>query len=164
MESFLTDKKKIMISENYTNIFYSHLALRQNCYKCPYASVSRVADLTIGDFWGIENVDAEFYDKNGVSLVFANSETGKKMLQRIADSVDMREYDVKQCLQPNLQHPTKCPDEYQNFWEFYDKNGFKESVEKYCNFDENGYITIFRLMIKKVKNKFCKLISGCGKY
>lgn len=34
--------------------FLESVIYRENCYTCPYANLKRVADLTIGDFWGIE--------------------------------------------------------------------------------------------------------------
>ena len=55
--------------QDYVNIFYSKCALRPSCHVCPYAAVQRDSDMTIGDFWGIENVLPDFYDVRGNSLV-----------------------------------------------------------------------------------------------
>ena len=82
-------KKRISIvsSENYVNIFYSHLCLRNECYNCPYASTNRVSDITIGDYWGIEKIHPNFDDNKGISLVILNNEKGKKIFQYIKNDI-----------------------------------------------------------------------------
>ena len=43
-------------------IFFSDLCLRPYCYACPYASLHKPADITMGDFWGIDVCLPEFDD------------------------------------------------------------------------------------------------------
>lgn len=63
----------ILSSEFYNNpymqAFLSNLSLRQSCYSCAAKSGKSGADITIGDFWGIENVMSTEDDDKGVSLV-----------------------------------------------------------------------------------------------
>ena len=58
-------------------LFYRHSILRPACYKCPYKG-EYYSDITIADCWGIEKVNNEFNDNQGVSLVIVNSEVGKQ--------------------------------------------------------------------------------------
>lgn len=58
------------------NIFSSWLLDRKSCSNCQYARLGRVADITIGDFWG----DKEAQTK-GVSLVMANNIRGKELVR-----------------------------------------------------------------------------------
>lgn len=55
---------------------------RDNCYNCKYISVNRSADLTIGDYWGIERKHQELLDQldesKGISLIIVNFEKGLK--------------------------------------------------------------------------------------
>ena len=55
--------------------------IRKSCFKCRYASLQRVGDISIGDFWNATKYTKE-YDK-GVSLIFANSAKGKSLLAAI---------------------------------------------------------------------------------
>jgi len=66
----------------YMRAFISGLGLRPSCYACPFRG-KLVADIFLGDFWGIEkampNVDAT----GGISALFACTEKGKNFLADI---------------------------------------------------------------------------------
>lgn len=50
-------KHKTVLSpdnSSYYNFFYECEVLRDSCYKCPYACGTRIGDLTIGDYWGVQ--------------------------------------------------------------------------------------------------------------
>lgn len=49
--------------------FLGDFILRPSCYRCPIKSGKSGADITIGDFWGIENVLPEFDDDRGCGLI-----------------------------------------------------------------------------------------------
>lgn len=75
---------------------------RESCYLCKYASyMKRPADLTIGDFWGIEKIDSTFYDKNGVSLCIVNTEKGKKLLNCIDREIISKITQIKDAILKN---------------------------------------------------------------
>ena len=60
----------------YFTAFNSCLTLRQSCSTCPAKGGRCGSDITLADFWGIENVLPEFSDDKGVSLCLCNSERG----------------------------------------------------------------------------------------
>ena len=62
------------------NAFLSNLSLRPSCYDCPAKSGKSGSDITIADFWGIEDVLPEFDDDKGISLVLSYSEKGGRWL------------------------------------------------------------------------------------
>ena len=53
------------------------------CESCLYQGENRVGDLSIGDFWGIENHDPTWNDGKGTSMVQVNSKKGQKLLDSI---------------------------------------------------------------------------------
>lgn len=66
----------------YWNIWLNHLMNRPSCYKCLYTTPNRVADITLGDLWGVHLYCPELYGNNGgSSLVIANNEKGKEVLE-----------------------------------------------------------------------------------
>lgn len=80
-------KKKIwQSSSSYLYYFTQGWIYRESCYKCKYTCKHRPADITIGDFWGIEKQHPEYLGKNGwdenkgISVVIANTEKGKAFL------------------------------------------------------------------------------------
>lgn len=79
-------KKKILgygEKDIFHQIFSTRLLDRKSCNNCQYSSIERVADITIGDFWG-NGFNNEDYQK-GVSLVIANNEHGQKLLENNND-------------------------------------------------------------------------------
>ena len=68
------------------SIWLQHLMSRPSCYICPFAKAERVADITLGDLWGVHIYCPELYGNNGgASVVFCNSEKGIKIWQDILD-------------------------------------------------------------------------------
>lgn len=66
-----------IFTENpYMNVFLSNLSLCPSCYACPAKSGKSGSDITIADFWGIEDVLPNFDDDKGVSLVLSYSKKG----------------------------------------------------------------------------------------
>ena len=64
----------------FMKLFLTDLILRPSCYQCPARGGKSQSDLTIADFWGIENIIPEYYDERGVGLLMVNSPKGLKML------------------------------------------------------------------------------------
>lgn len=53
--------------------FLSNLYLRPSCYRCSVKCGKICSDITIGDFWGVQNFFPNFDDDKGVSAVIVNS-------------------------------------------------------------------------------------------
>ena len=62
--------------DEFYRLFTGNYILRDSCYSCRYSNMNRVGDITIGDFWNINNVDETFEDSLGVSSVLVNTERG----------------------------------------------------------------------------------------
>ncbi len=74
-------KNKLWL-QSFNNLFSHSMINRLSCGSCPYTNYDRPADLTIGDFWGVEKNYKDFADKLGVSLVLVNSEKGERLFGR----------------------------------------------------------------------------------
>lgn len=129
-----TDKAGRRVVENsYANIFYTDACLRESCYSCNYANTKRPADITVADFWGIENVFPDMDDNTGVSLVLVNSDKGSQIFAKIIENgeVEIRETETRKCLQRNLQIPTPRPSSTEEFWHDYFNYDYRKIVRKY---------------------------------
>lgn len=60
----------------YLALFLANICLRKTCYSCEFKGGNRMADITIGDFWGIEKIYPELYNDRGISLVVVNTDKG----------------------------------------------------------------------------------------
>lgn len=56
--------------------FLSDTILRPSCYTCPAKQGKGHSDITIADFWGINNIDPSFDDDKGCGAIFLNTEKG----------------------------------------------------------------------------------------
>ena len=59
----------VFTDNSYMGAFLSNLSLRPICYNCPSKAGKSRADITIGDFWGVENVLLEMDDDRGMSVL-----------------------------------------------------------------------------------------------
>lgn len=71
----------------YMEAFNASAIFRKCCYQCPYSSIPRVGDCTLGDFWGIGRYGKPFKHDTmkGVSLVLANTEQGEAAIHQLSD-------------------------------------------------------------------------------
>ncbi len=87
----ITDKngKQFIQQENqnaYMKGYLSHLYCRPSCYQCKFKGLERKSDLTLGDFWRIQDFCGTMDDNKGTSLVFVQSNTGKQLLKSLIDA------------------------------------------------------------------------------
>lgn len=70
-------------SNNYTKGYLqTGVYCRPSCYECKFKGYPRIADITLADFWGVENVKKAM-DKNlGLSLVMVNSQKGASFFEK----------------------------------------------------------------------------------
>lgn len=88
----LMNKKKVLVKDRWFNPFWSvwlqHLMSRPSCYKCPFTTQGRVADITLGDLWGVHLYCPELYGNNGgSSLVVCNTEKGREVFEEAQGSM-----------------------------------------------------------------------------
>ena len=124
-----------MLSNLWNRIFFSELTTRKSCGECKYASLRRNGDITIGDFWGIENVDARMMNGKGVSLVLINTEKGERLFSAIKSIITYQEAYTSETEHPNLYHSTKQNPQRDSFMSDYSKFGFWYVINKYFGYN-----------------------------
>lgn len=139
----------------YADWFYGEWSIRKSCYNCPYTQINRNSDITIGDFWGINNVMPEFYDKMGVSLAIIHTELGNDVFNNIKSKIEYRKSNETDCLQPRLVSSAKEPIDRQQFWDDIYTKGFK-----YC---EKHYKEKQPSVFQKIKLKMRKIFKVSAK-
>lgn len=63
---------------DYMNAFLRDMILRPSCYACKSRECRSHSDITIADFWGIQNICPTMDDDKGTGLVLIHTEKGKK--------------------------------------------------------------------------------------
>lgn len=91
MYTLLHNGKKL-IKDRWFNPFWSiwldHLMSRPSCYMCLFTKTERMADISLGDLWGVHLYCPELYGKNGgSSLVVCNTEKGKQIMKKASENM-----------------------------------------------------------------------------
>lgn len=133
-------------------MFFRNVILRPSCHNCPYATMDRQGDVTIGDFWGIDKINPDFMDDKGVSLLIINTEKGKAVLEDIKEKVLLSEQTIEEAKkrQKNLYRPSPKSGRREEFWRDYEKKGIKFVLKKYT---EEGFWVRAKRSIKKMLGK-----------
>jgi coenzyme F420-reducing hydrogenase beta subunit len=117
--SFTDFRKSVRASEDlFYSLFMNNLSLRESCYRCRYASQTRISDITLGDCASIEaypNVSR----KSPVSIVLLNTQVGLSLFNLLADGNYMEALDYELETQKNAQlsRPATRPDGRDNLYE-----------------------------------------------
>lgn len=92
---FYTVNGKEYVGQSYEDPYYSSFlkgrTLRESCYNCHFKGSTRIADITLGDFWGLEKTHPHFPIFNGVNLVLINGEKGVCAFDKIKDQLVFEE-------------------------------------------------------------------------
>jgi len=138
-ENGVKAQKKLWL-KTYNTLFSHKFISRPVCSICPYASLQRPADITIGDCWGIEKHHPKFEDKLGVSLIIINTQKGKKIFEKVKDSLTVIEITEKQALQNALRAPAKPNNNRAGFWKALEREGYEEAAKRYAELNPIGYV------------------------
>jgi len=120
--------------DEYFFTFMKHSALRLACYSCQYAGSRRIGDITLGDFWGLDDSFIKEHDvKNGVNLLLVNTSKGKFLLDSIANRIEYYKRPVSEAVAGNdtLSGPTQKPADYDFISLKYQSVGLFNAVHKY---------------------------------
>lgn len=79
----IESKNKIIELERneYYEAFLKNVTLKKSCGECKFNMLPRQADITIGDFWGINKFNKKYNDEKGTSVILVNNPKGKILLE-----------------------------------------------------------------------------------
>jgi len=121
--------KNDIFSSAFMNVYYSGRITRESCYECKYTSLQRVSDITVSDFWGLENTLPEFEDALGVSMVMVNTEKGKSLFDKTEGQ--KVQADISAAKQPQLHKPCDKPSDREKSKMMYSEQGVYPLIKKY---------------------------------
>lgn len=107
--------KKIYSASNKNDLYYTLFMQgyinRDSCHQCKFAQPKRVADITIGDFWGLGKMgDCNIPDhKDGISVILPITEKGLSLIQETKDKFNIYERPIEEAIQGNSQLKAPSP-------------------------------------------------------
>ncbi len=148
-----TEYSDVVSHDTYMRGFLADLYLRQSCSACKGKGLNRRADITLADFWGIENVVPQMYNEKGTSLVFIHTKKGELLFQGIKDSIIFAQCDVSEAVKYNSAavQSVKAHKKRDRFISEVTAANFEELLNKYLKKN------MLQKIKTKVKNAFIKI-------
>lgn len=117
--------------------FLNNLYLRPSCYSCKFKSVHRISDITLADFWGVENVAPELYDDRGTSLILINSSKGILMFDNINRNLKFLNVDIRKCVKHNISlvKSSNINPNRKKFFDTFEKESFDKLIAKCSHYN-----------------------------
>ncbi len=139
-----------------------NLYIRPSCYQCKYRKIPRIADISVGDFWGIRTVSRQNLFK-GVSAVLINSEKGKDVFENIQEQLKCKSYDLQEVLKGNsaLEKPPAYFEQREKFFDLLYRVPFSKAVRK-CGTKQNNRTEEWRKSIENFINELPYMVMGGG--
>lgn len=136
--------------DDYRRGYHANVFERPSCYECKFKGVPRISDITLGDFWGIGNVDPSLEQNLGTSLVMINSEKGGEYFDIIRDKLVMKEFSLDDIVPGNstaimggkLPYPSGI--DRNEFFKALDEMPFDKCAAKFFPYVSEETITLKR--------------------
>lgn len=159
-----SNEKKIYISKDkdaYMQMFLRDYCLRPSCYECA-AKKSKMSDLTIADFWGINDVASDMNDGMGTSLAIIRTEKGKTIFEKISQRMKLKEVSYEDGVRCNPSEFKSCyrPSQRDTFFDDMQKLSFEELEKKYVSTPIN---LSFKSKVKRKMKNIIKELSNIRK-
>lgn len=140
-------------SDPFMRVFLENLCLRPSCYSCMHDGDNRVADITLADFWGVWDIDKDFYDDKGTSLVIINTQKGQEIFDSINSNMVIKQVDFNNAIKYNPCYNTsvKMPKTRYKFMKNFSKDLFGGGYKKYIKVP-------FKLKIRRGLSKIKRMI------
>jgi coenzyme F420-reducing hydrogenase beta subunit len=107
------------------------LFLRPCCHRCPYTSLSRTGDFTLGDFWGLRPDELCDQQEKGVSLLIVNTAHASHIFDRLP--LGRQPFSPERAVagNPRLASPIAQPGDRAAFFAAYALQPFDQVRQKF---------------------------------
>lgn len=141
------------------------LLLRSSCNNCPFASIPRFENITLGDFWGVPE---SLRDRRGVSVILANTKIGEDVLEVLKETkkIELIEVDYETATRHNPRVATgkrRIPKERDKALADIQSLPFEDFRQKYLKTSNIVILRLYYIVLKILKKipwlrKFLKKI------
>lgn len=130
------DKECKYADDLYLRTYFRRICLRPSCYDCQFKKSNRSSDITLGDFWGIENIMPEMDDGMGTSLVVCNTNKGLDFFSSVLFDLSCQEVDYNRAIEWNPMASLSAKKEYyrKDFYNYLLKHSYLKTLN---HFNEN---------------------------
>ena len=161
-QEFGIKENELFISKD-DDIFFQFFnrcyCLRPSCYQCVAKSDKR-SDITIADYWGIENIIPELNDNKGISLVLIRTDNGNNLFNIVKSGCYYQETSYEDGVRENIAEYMShdYPKQRETFYYDLDNMSIDKLAIKYL------YGPLWKRIGRKIKKfiKYLLLYKFCG--
>lgn len=148
-----SEVKELARDNKYMKIFLSDIALRESCYNCNFKLGNKYSDITLGDFWGINNYYPYMYNNKGVSAIIINTSNGEEIFNDIKGFIEYKDCDIDEIIEgnPSIKISSKKHKKRENFMKELDELTFSKLYKKYYRNSNIGKKIVLKILSKLKK-------------
>lgn len=123
-------------NSSYYNLYFANSINRMCCYSCKYSSVRRVGDMSIGDYWNIDEILPDIDSRNGISVLLVNSESGLRLFEKLKTNMILYETDLLSAVagNGNLAKPSDMPASRKDIYKRINEQGYTRVAKEECKY------------------------------
>lgn len=135
--------------------FLQNIILRNSCYNCAFKKLNRISDITLADYWGIQNIHPEIDDNKGTSVLIINSKKGKELFEEIKKQLVYVKSDITNVIKynPSMIKSVDMNNNRELFFTNLNKVPFEKLVKKYTK------RPLFKRVLGKLKRVIKKVLG-----
>ena len=134
----------------YMSAFLANLSLRPSCYACPAKAGKAGSDLTLGDFWGVQNILPTFDDDKGCSVILSHTGKGEEIIASLHIDKQTVDYSDVVINNPSIKDSVAIP---------ANRNFFFSEIQKDKTISEAWDNTTSRSLAKRVQRLIYRQFS-----
>ncbi len=118
---------------DYYSMFFNRDSYREGCYSCQFSSITKPADITIGDYFECKLDYPKLFESgglltntNGISCMIVHNERGKRLLESFGNGLNIIEADLRKIQNSHEQlcFPSVYTDMREKMISLYTNGGF----------------------------------------
>jgi coenzyme F420-reducing hydrogenase beta subunit len=119
----------------YYHCFVSAYLAKRSCFRCEFAGDNKIADITMGDFWGYDKINKKLkLDKTGVSVLKIATKKGMDLVNEVKDGLCLYKVSLDDIYNNNHSWPIKyTPEREEIFADFAASKGNTLKILKKYN-------------------------------
>ncbi len=147
---------KTLNKDLYMKAFLKNICLRDSCYNCSFKNKYRNSDITIADYWGVNNIHPNMDDNKGTSVIIVNSKKGEELFNIIKDKCVYEKSEIDYVYKYNCSYIKSATknNKYDEFFKNLDNKKFDWLIKKYIKKE-----SVIKKIIKKILNIFKGVIK-----
>lgn len=128
-----TEYRQILDQDPYMRLFLKNVCLRPSCHHCAFKMPYGQSDITLADFWGVEQILPVFSDDKGTSLVLLNTEKGRTFFASASGSLIAEKTDLRGAVlrNPAEYRSAKANLHREKFFQDLDSEDFIQLARRY---------------------------------